>query len=144
MGKADNVHRAIAKALDFVIVVVLAKALPSIVGILAAGLYILISDGFFKGQSIGKKLVHLRVISLSPQAHGRSCSFRESLIRNIPCAVLIILGPIPIIGWFIILPIGVVFLMVEAYFIYADDQGIRIGDIFAETQVVDDPPMSKS
>ena len=41
-------------------------------------------------------------------------------------------------GFFIVLPLGILFLLVEAYFVYADDHGIRIGDIYADTQVIDE------
>lgn len=135
MEKADIVHRVIAKAIDLILVGMMARLLPF--GILAAGLYILISDGFFQGQSIGKKLIGLRVV-LTAESQTKNCSFRHSIIRNLPYAVVIILGSIPIFGWFVIFPLGVVFLLLEAYFVYADDQGVRIGDIYAGTQVVDD------
>ncbi|MFH1263298.1 MAG: RDD family protein [Pseudomonadota bacterium] len=136
MKKSDSVHRAIGKAIDFVLVGML-SLIPR-VGILAAGLYILIGDGFFNGQSVGKKLVGLRVVLADPGHEGERCSFRQSLIRNLPYAVIVVLGSIPIFGWFIVLPLGVLFLAVEAYFVWADDRGVRVGDIYAGTQVIDD------
>ena len=138
MQKADIVHRAIAKAIDLVIVGMLAYLLPSIFGVLSAGLYILISDGFFHGQSVGKKLTRIKVVLTDPEKSGKICTFRQSLIRNAPYAVVIVFGFIPFIGWFIIFPLGVLFLVVETYFAYSDDQGIRMGDIYAGTQVVDE------
>lgn len=138
--KSDTIHRAIGKAIDFVLVGVFAY-LPR-VGIVAAGLYILISDGFFNGQSIGKKLVGLRVVLTEPGREGQKCTFRRSAVRNLPYAVVVVFGAIPIFGWFIVLPLGVLFMLIEAYFVYADDQGIRIGDIYAGTQVIDDTESS--
>jgi uncharacterized RDD family membrane protein YckC len=134
--KADSVHRAIGKAIDFVLVGVL-SLIPR-VGILAAALYILISDGFFQGQSIGKKLVGLRVVLTEPGSEGKKCTFRQSLIRNLPYALVVFFGSMWTFGWFIVLPLGVFFLLIESYFVYADDFGVRIGDIYAGTQVVDD------
>ena len=61
MKKADTLHRAIAKVIDFLIVGVL--CLIPLVGMWAAALYILISDGFFNGRSVGKR-------SLSASAPG--------------------------------------------------------------------------
>jgi uncharacterized RDD family membrane protein YckC len=134
--KGDNVHRAAAKGIDLVAVGVF-SLLPR-VGILAAALYLLISDGFFRGQSIGKKLLALRVVLTEPGTEGRPCTFRRSMIRNLPYAIVVFLGSIPVFGWFIVLPLGVLFLLIEAYFVYADEQGIRIGDIYAGTQVIDE------
>lgn len=138
MKKGDSVHRGIAKAIDFVLVGAL-SLIPR-VGIFAGAIYILISDGFFNGQSIGKKLIRLRVVFEKEGEAEQPCTFRYSMIRNLPYAVVITLGSIPILGWFIIFPLGVLFALVEAYFVYADDEGIRIGDIYAGTQVIDDTP----
>jgi uncharacterized RDD family membrane protein YckC len=138
--KADSVHRAIGKAIDFVLVGIL-LLIPR-VGILAAPLYMLIADGFFDGRSVGKKLVGLRVVLSDPSVEGRRCTFRQSLIRNLPYAAVVFLANIPIVGLFIILPLGVFFLAVEAYFVWADDRGVRVGDIYAGTQVIDDHPAS--
>lgn len=114
--------------------------LPNLVGIFAAALYILISDGFFRGQSVGKKLVGLRVVLTDSGVEGKRCSFRRSVVRNLPYGFIVVFGSIPLFGLFIVLPLGVLFLMIEAYFVYADDRGIRIFDIYAGTQVIDDAP----
>ncbi len=136
MKKADNVHRAIAKAVDFLIVGIL-STVPSLVGVLAGALYILISDGFFEGQSVGKKLVGLRVYTGMKRGTPTSCTFRESMVRNLPYGVVFVLGSIPFLGWVLFFTVGLGVIGMEAYFAYSDDQGIRMGDIFADTHVVD-------
>ncbi|HLG19159.1 MAG TPA: RDD family protein [Bdellovibrionota bacterium] len=134
MKKADNLHRALAKGIDFLIVGTLCT-IPSFVGIVAGAMYILISDGFFRGQSVGKKLIGLRVVVT--QGEPKRCSFQDSMIRNLPYGVAIFLGSFPF-GWFLFFTVGLFVVAVEAYFVYADDQGVRLGDIFADTQVIDE------
>ena len=51
-------------------------------------LYTLLADGLEGGQSIGKRMLGLRVISM---ATGAPCTFGQSFLRNL---LLMILGPI--------------------------------------------------
>ena len=51
-------------------------------------LYTLLADGLEGGQSIGKRLVGIRVVSM---ATGAPCTFGQSFLRNL---LLMILGPI--------------------------------------------------
>jgi uncharacterized RDD family membrane protein YckC len=141
MKKADSIHRGIAKTIDFVIMGILCT-IPSVVGIAAACLYVLISDGFFKGQSLGKKLIGLRVVVTQggDLDSSRPCTFRESLVRNFPYAAVIVLGVFPFLGWLLFFTVGFLIIGIEAYFAYTDDRGVRLGDVFADTQVVDDTP----
>jgi len=53
-----------------------------------AVLYILLADGLPGGQSLGKKLLHMRVIE---EKSGRACTFGKSFLRNLLLAAL---GPI--------------------------------------------------
>jgi len=136
MKKADMVHRALAKLIDFLVMGFL-STIPSFVGVAAACTYILISDGF-QGRSFGKRLIGLRVMVDRDGQHP--CSFRDSMIRNLPYAVVIVLAGIPILNWILFPTVGLFIVAVEAYFVYADDKGIRLGDIFADTQVIDGNP----
>lgn len=135
MLKADQIHRVLAKAIDLVLAGFLSRFVVPF-GLFGAALYLLISDGLFDGQSIGKRIMGLRVVVLRDGLEHHKCSYKESLIRNMPYALLLILGSIPIIQIFFLL-LGFLFMAIEAYFVWADDHGIRIGDIYAETQVVD-------
>lgn len=136
MQKSDSIHRLIAKVIDLVIVGLLCTP-QSWAGTLAGAVYILICDGFFDGQSVGKKLIGLKVIVDSPTGR-RACSFKDSILRNSLFGAGIVLGVIPWIGWFLSALLGLLFWPAEAYFVYADDEGIRIGDILAGTRVLDD------
>lgn len=138
MKKGDSIHRAIGKSIDFLLVGSLSRFLPGFIGVVAGPLYILISDGFFRGQSVGKKLAGLRVVRTDAGKEGERCTFRRSIVRNLPYGVITLLSQIPIFGGFVVLPLGILFLLVEAYFVYADERGIRIGDIYADTQVIDE------
>jgi uncharacterized RDD family membrane protein YckC len=53
-----------------------------------AFLYTLLADGLEGGQSYGKRMVGIRVVSMQT---GRPCSFGQSFIRNL---LLMLLGPI--------------------------------------------------
>ena len=66
------------------IVGVVPVAVAAILGVL----YTLLSDGLEGGQSIGKRLVGIRVVSMST---GAPCTFGQSFVRNL---LLMILGPI--------------------------------------------------
>ena len=55
---------------------------------LFAFLYTLLADGLEGGQSFGKRMVGIRVVSMQT---GAPCSFGQSFIRNL---LLMILGPI--------------------------------------------------
>ena len=53
-----------------------------------AFLYTLLADGLEGGQSYGKRMVGIRVVSMET---GAPCSFGQSFVRNL---LLVILGPI--------------------------------------------------
>jgi uncharacterized RDD family membrane protein YckC len=55
---------------------------------LFGALYTLLADGLEGGQSIGKRVLGLRVVSM---ATGASCTFGQSFLRNL---LLMLLGPI--------------------------------------------------
>ncbi len=82
-------------------------------------------DGF-KGQSPGKRLVGLMVI----QRDGQPCDMKGSLLRNI----LFML--IALFHWFLPI-IGLLALLIEPAAVIIDPQGRRLGDKWAETQVVE-------
>ena len=65
-----------------------------LVAALFGALYTLFADGLEGGQSIGKRLVGLRVVSAET---GAPCTFGQSFVRNL---LLMILGPI---DWIFIL-----------------------------------------
>ncbi len=129
-GKANLLNRFIAKLIDLLIVGAFLKLLPPI-GFLAGLTYLLIGDGLYDGRSLGKKFIGLRVI-LTGKDGG--CSFRESIIRNLPFGIGYVLFSIPWIGW--IFPL--IIFSFEGLLIIGSEAGARIGDELAKTQVVDD------
>ncbi len=134
LPKADMVHRGVGRLVDFIIALLLARLLPPGVGAVVAVSYILLADGVLGGQSPGKRLAGLKVVS---RRNRSDAEFRESIVRNLPFAVVTAFWYIPILG-FILFPLGGLFVLTfEFYMAWSDRLGLRIGDILAETQVVD-------
>ncbi len=113
------------------------------VGILAGALYVVFADGLFSGQSLGKKLIGLRVMVVDAEGNERPCGFQDSMIRNLPYGVFFLLGTVPFVRWLFFL-VGTVFLLAETYFALSDEEGIRIGDVYANTRVIDDVGRSET
>ncbi|MGH7255417.1 MAG: RDD family protein, partial [Nitrospirales bacterium] len=127
--KAQILNRFIAKFIDLIVVAAASKVAPP-VGWLAGLTYVLIADGFSGGRSLGKRLIGLQtVVPLTREASG----FRESIIRNLPLALAYLLFPVPYVGWGLAFAITVF----EALLIIGNDQGLRLGDELAHTQVLD-------
>ena len=127
--KSQLLNRFIAKFID-VIIVIAATQLVNPLGWLTGLTYILIADGFSGGRSIGKRLIGLQtVIPRTQEVSG----FKESIIRNLPLALAYLFFPIPYIGWLA----AVAILIVESLLIIGNDQGLRLGDDLAKTQVLD-------
>jgi uncharacterized RDD family membrane protein YckC len=133
---SNTLNRVIARGIDILIVTALLELLSK-TGYFAGLLYILIADGLLNGRSVGKWLIGLRVIVLDTQA---SCTYRESIFRNLPFAIgYIIFGllkGIPIIGWLFAIVVPVVILGVEALIMIGNEEGMRFGDQIAKTKVV--------
>ena len=127
--KAHVLNRLIAKGLDLILVAAADRLVPP-VGWLAGLAYVLIADGFAGGQSVGKRLIGLQ--TLLPRSRDVA-GFKDSIIRNLPLALAYLLFPLPYVGWF--LAAGIVGF--EMLLLLGNDQGIRLGDELAHTQVVD-------
>lgn len=127
------VYRLISKAIDFFLVMIMHAYFEHVFSTLLALAYMLCADGFFQGQSIGKRIVGLKVSYLDDN-QSIPCPFMQSAIRNAPFALILLLSTIPILGRLFEL-LGVVFIAIEIYFMYSDEEGIRIGDIYAKTKV---------
>jgi len=129
MQKAELTTRAVAGFIDLLLVIGMAR-LPDVMGFLAVIGYILVRDGLFAQQSVGKKLIGLRV-ALTDDT-GKAVSFRESIIRNVPLAIAYLLFLVPYAGWML----GPLALGVEALTAMGDERGMRIGDLLARTFTV--------
>jgi hypothetical protein len=127
--KAHVLNRFIAKFVDFILVAAADRVVPP-VGWLAGLGYILIADGFSGGRSVGKRLIGLQ--TAIPRTH-EVAGFKESIIRNLPLALAYLLFPLPYIGWIL----AMVITGFEALLIIGNEQGVRLGDEIAHTQVLD-------
>ncbi len=136
LSKANVLHRFIAKFLDCLIIGASMKLVPP-VGFFIGLTYLLIADGLWQGQSIGKRIVGIYTIRASMKEAG---SFKESMLRNSTLAAGFVAGLIPYVGWiFVVAVVGV-----EALLIIGNHRGLRIGDEIAQTQVIDRLPVQQA
>jgi uncharacterized RDD family membrane protein YckC len=143
--KADLTLRGLARAFDMA----LSFALASVAGPAGpafACLYLLAADGLHHGQSLGKRVFGVRAMVLPRGAvhpqRGRPAGYRESLLRNLPFALLALFYSLPVL-WLVLFLAGVPILAFESWMVWSDRLGVRIGDIFADTQVVDAKVVSR-
>jgi uncharacterized RDD family membrane protein YckC len=136
--KADLTLRGLARLADLTLALVVARAFPPIGPVLAA-FYLLVADGLLTGQSVGKRIFGVRTMVLPARVPA---GYRESFLRNVPFALVALFGGV---AWFWILFVvaGIPIVAFEAWMVWSDRLGIRIGDIFADTQVVDAKVVSK-
>ncbi len=137
--KADLTLRALARLADFALAFVIARAAPQVGPILAA-FYLLVADGLMTGQSVGKKIFGVRTLVVPRRAPA---GWHESMLRNAPFALVAVFWAVPLL-WPVLFVAGIPIVAFEAYMIFTDRLGIRIGDIFADTQVVDAKVLSKA
>jgi uncharacterized RDD family membrane protein YckC len=131
--KASLLLRAGARATDLLIAWAAYRA-GGPAGVVMAFLYLLFADGMLTGQSPGKRLFGVRVMYLPTRAPARH---RDSVLRNGPLGLVIILRMMPSWGdwafWIGLAVIG----GVEVYRCLRSPDGVRLGDLWAQTQVVD-------
>jgi uncharacterized RDD family membrane protein YckC len=127
--KAQVLNRGIAKLIDLFIVAAADQAIAP-VGFFAGLAYILIADGFAGGRSIGKRVIGLQTVV--PERR-EPAGFRESIIRNLPVAAAQLAFAVPYVGWIV----SVAIMAFEAVLIVGNEQGRRLGDEVAGTQVLD-------
>ncbi|MFW6007025.1 MAG: RDD family protein [Halanaerobiales bacterium] len=140
--KSDIGNRIMAGLVDMVIAWVPTLVLPGLGGILGLA-YILTRDTVvyqfqkqeeWKNKSIGKKLFGLKVKRLNGE---ETVDYSISMKRNLPLCIGSIIGIIPVIGWIFGSLIGFIVAVIEIILIFTDENGQRLGDKFAETQVVE-------
>ncbi len=130
-SKVKVVTRVVAALIDGVISYVI-SFIP-VVGAIIGAVYMLLKDGLFEGQSVGKKVMNIQVIT----EHGIKADFGASARRNVIFALPIIIMIIPVIGWILAPIISVIILVVEFMKILNEPKGRRIGDTWAGTQVIE-------
>lgn len=124
--------RFTAKAIDLFIVLLLSVVYFPL-GFLLGVLYLSIGDSLGTGQSLGKRIIGMRVIRTED---AQKCEWKQALVRNLPLTAPLILFIIPILGWFIGGLLFCVFCAVEIYLFTTFKSRQRLGDMMAETTVV--------
>ena len=143
LTKADPVKRIIAFVIDAVATMIVGF-IPFVGGIIGA-LYMLLRDALpieaLEYKSIGKKLLKLSVVNIEDSTS--KIDYATSAKRNWMFA----LGPmmmfflfIPILGWIIDILIAIaifVLIIIEIIKIFSDEKGVRLGDKWAGTMVIE-------
>lgn len=131
--KASLLLRGGARLVDVVVAWVLYFSTGP-AGIVIALLYLLFADGMLQGQSLGKKLFGVKAIYLPTGAGTRH---RDSVLRNSPFGLVIVLSMMPELGFKAFVAGAAVIGGIEAWRCWRDPDGLRLGDVWAQTQVVD-------
>lgn len=129
LQKAGLLLRVFAKALDLILIAIVTELIPR-AGFYAGLSYLLISDGLFDGRSIGKRLMGLRVVSVT----GEPCSMKESIIRNAPLGAGLLLYKVPLVGWIFVVAVSAL----EFLILLGSKDGMRLGDELAKTLVMEE------
>lgn len=129
--KTARLARILAKCVDLFLALIIAIFVYPVGVILAIG-YLCIADYIQEGQSVGKRFVGFKVVSLED---GTPCSLRQSIIRNLPFTVPMAFCIIPVWGWLIGALIFVPLMLLELFFLYKLDSAHRLGDVMADTTV---------
>ena len=130
--RVAKLTRLIAKGIDLFIVLSFSIWLYPL-GLILGIVYMAVSDGLGQGQSVGKKFMGFAVKSLED---GAPCSYKQSIIRNLPFLLPLILAIVPFWGWILGGILGIALVGLELYLLYNLDSGHRLGDVMADTSVM--------
>lgn len=134
--RTSLLNRLLARGIDTLIAVallILGKALWWPFGVLLACGYCAASDGFSEGQSVGKKILGLRV---EDYATATGCDLGASCVRNLPFVLALFLASAPLL-WIFFLIFAVPLLVLELFILVSVDSGVRLGDVLANTQIAE-------
>jgi uncharacterized RDD family membrane protein YckC len=142
MSRAHPVRRVLAKFIDLFFVMFVSAVVIYPLGPLLGFFYSLVADALpfkgFEAQSLGKKVMKLRVVSTQPgRTPGEPLTYRDSAYRNAPVGVATFFALIPVWGWVILALIGFPLMIVEIYLLVRAPRGQRLGDVMADTEVVE-------
>ena len=132
LHKAGALKRIVSRLVDLLVAWAMTLVVPP-VGVLAGILYLATADSFQKGQSLGKMVFGLEVVS----ADGLPCDLKASLYRNLPFSMALLFAAVPFIGWILLVVAGIPILLVELWLVLVDDHGERLGDRIAGTKVME-------
>lgn len=135
--KTEILSRVSARTIDLIIVAAFLELVPR-AGFFAGITYLLIADGLFGGRSIGKKLIGIKVVLIES---GKACGYKESIFRNFIFAIGLllcgILNDVPLLGGLFIIIVPVLILLFEGLILLGSENGMRVGDEFAKTRVIE-------
>jgi uncharacterized RDD family membrane protein YckC len=137
MKFASAKKRVFAKLIDLAVIIFLGLAWKGGAGSVLGFLYALMADGLpfesWAGQSLGKKILRIRVIQSAPATN----SMKSSVLRNLSMAVIALLMAIPFMGWLLAVMIGVPVAFVETSLMIRAEKHQRLGDVMAESYVIE-------
>lgn len=137
--KAEAFPRILAFMIDGLIAWV--PVFIPFLGAIFGSLYLLFKDGLmyqitkkdeWKNKSIGKKIMNIEIVSLDEQVIDLSISAK----RNLPLTIGNFIAIIPLVGWVIGPTIALMLAVVELIVFLTDEDGRRLGDKWAKTQVI--------
>ncbi len=131
--------RLMAKGIDLTIGMALSFFLFPL-GPFCAIAYFAVADYLQEGQSIGKRMMGLKVVSLKDST---PCSLKQSCIRNLPFALPLINTLVPFLGFLMAFILLGLLVGMELYFLLKLGSGHRLGDIMADTTVIANDPFSE-
>jgi uncharacterized RDD family membrane protein YckC len=108
-------------------------------GLIIGVVYLAVADSLFEGQSLGKKFIGFRVVSLED---GSPCSLKQSFIRNLPLLIPMSFAIVPFWGWIICALLSFPLVLLELYFLFKLGSSHRMGDVMADTTVVGNDPQA--
>ncbi len=126
-------ERLIAKSIDLVAIMVvlfLTKLIWSFLGVVVSCVICALFDSFGNGQSLGKKILGIRVLERSTLL---VCGRKESFYRNIPIILMVFLFSVGL--WFLFWLIAIPLVLFEIILLFTIESGIRFGDVLANTYV---------
>ena len=129
-NKVDVSPRFIAALIDGALSA--AVGFIPIIGAIIGTIYMLLRDSMFEGQSLGKKIMKLQVIT----EEGKRPDYMVSIRRNGIFALPILIMIIPVAGWIIAPILSIVILVIEIMKVLNEPKGRRLGDQWAATQVI--------
>ena len=137
---ATTQKRVFAKVIDLLIVLFLGRTPLGGAGSVLGFLYSITADSFsFKtvqGQSLGKKILRIRVAS-GKGHQSRMSRLKTSVVRNAPVAIVTFLMMIPVWGWILSLLVGIPLFLIELSLMVRAERHQRLGDVMAESVVLD-------
>jgi hypothetical protein len=137
--------RLFAKFVDILIVLFLGLVWRGGPGSLLGFFYSLVADALpfknYVGQSFGKKLLKIKVISGSSEPPEKTSykmhALKTSVIRNAPVGLVTFFMIIPFWGWLLSIMIGIPLGLIELSLIARAQRRQRLGDVMAESVVLD-------